>query len=72
VIEDDGSKEKESEFDSITERQIKKIKPKETLPGVGLPEEIEEKAFDLKKNAEVLIRKYVNTFVFKVRFIFFY
>lgn len=65
VVEDDGSEENEKEITigwGITERHIKEIKPKETLPGVGLPEIIEEKALDLKKGKEVLIRKLVNTY----------
>lgn len=54
IIEDDGSQEEESKIYgwSVTERHIKKIKPKETLPEVGLPEIIEEKALDLKKKQE--------------------
>ncbi|MBA2653427.1 MAG: RHS repeat-associated core domain-containing protein, partial [Tatlockia sp.] len=63
VVEDDGSKEEESDIEGyITERHIKKFKPKETLPGVGLPEVIEEKALDLKKKQEVLISKLVNVY----------
>ncbi|WP_042282548.1 RHS repeat-associated core domain-containing protein [Candidatus Protochlamydia sp. R18] len=64
IIEDDGSQEEESKIYgwSVTERHIKEIKPKETLPGVGLPEIIEEKALDLKKKQEVLINKLVNVY----------
>jgi len=34
----------------------------ETLPGVGLPEVIEEKAWDLKTKQQILIKKLVNTY----------
>ncbi len=64
IIEDDGSKEEESLFYDglIKERHIKEIKPKENLPGVGLPEIIEEKAFDFIRKQEVLINKLVNVY----------
>ncbi len=64
VIEDDGSYEEESQIDSwnATERHIKEIRPKTTLPGVGLPEEIQEKAWDLKTKKEILIKKLVQTY----------
>ena len=64
IIEDDGSQEEESKIYgcSVTERHIKEIKPKESLPGVGLPEIIQEKALDLKKKQEVLINKLVNVY----------
>ena len=42
IIEDDGSEEEESKIYSVTyERHIKEIRPKEKLPGVGLPEIIQ-------------------------------
>jgi hypothetical protein len=61
TIEDDGSQDEESKIYgwNVTERHIKEIKPKETLPA-GLPEIIEERALDLKKKKEVLIKKLVN------------
>jgi len=64
IIEDDGSREAESDIYgwSVTERHITEIKPKETLPGVGLPEIIEEKALDLKTKKEILIKKLVNAY----------
>lgn len=64
TIEDDGSQEEESKIYGwgVTERHIKEIKPKETLPGVGLPEIIEDRALDLKKKQEVLIKKLVNVY----------
>lgn len=64
VIEDDGSQEEESKIYgcSVTERHIKEIEPKATLPGVGLPIVIQEKALDLKTKKEVLIKKLVNTY----------
>ena len=64
MIEDDGSQEEESKIYgwSVTERHIKEIQPKTTLPGVGLPEVIQEKALDLKTKKEILIKKLVNTY----------
>ncbi len=64
IIEDDGGNEQESKLYGwgLTERHIKEINPKDSLPGVGLPESIEEKAVDLKKGQEVLIKKTINTY----------
>lgn len=64
TVDDDGSKEEDDQIfdDSITERHITEIQPKETLPGVGLPLVIIEKALNLKRQQEVLIKKSVNTF----------
>jgi YD repeat-containing protein len=65
VIEDDGSQEEEESKIygwSITERHIKEIQPKVDLPGVGLPEIIQEKALDLKTKKEILVKKVVNTY----------
>ncbi len=62
IIEDDGSQEEESKIYgwSVTERHIKEIKPKTSLPGVGLPEIIEEKALDLQTKQVTLLKKLVN------------
>lgn len=65
IIDDDSRSEKEEEIISWgndNERHIKNIKPKNELPGVGLPEIIEEKALDLKNKQEILIRKLVNVY----------
>lgn len=64
TIEDDVSKEEDDQIfnDSITERHMTEIQPKETLPGVGLPLVIIEKALNLKRKQEVLIKKSVNTY----------
>ncbi|MBS0622015.1 MAG: DUF687 family protein [Verrucomicrobia bacterium] len=64
IIEDDGCHEEESKIYNwyVTERHIKEIKPKENLPGVGLPEIIEEKSIDLRNRREVLIKKIINTY----------
>jgi RHS repeat-associated protein len=56
-IEDD-----ETEGAEATERYIKTIQPKSTLPGVGLPQVIEEKVFDRASKEEMLVKKLVNTF----------
>lgn len=64
IIEDDGFQEEESKIYgcSVTERHIKEIQPKAVLPGVGLPEIIQEKALNLKTKKEILIKKLVNTY----------
>ena len=64
VIEDDGSQEEESKIYGwgLSERHIKEIQPKSALPGVGLPEIIQEKALNLKTKKDVLIKKLVNTY----------
>lgn len=64
IVEDDGFHEEESKIYgwSVTERHVKEIKPKETLPGVGLPEIVEVKALDLKSKQEVLISKQINVY----------
>jgi RHS repeat-associated protein len=63
-IEDDGSSENEAEIYgyNVTERHIKEIKPKMSLPGVGLPEGIEERVLDLKARREILVKRLDNTF----------
>lgn len=68
IIEDDGTREEDGAICgyccgwTITERHIKNITPKVTLPGVGLPEIIEEKAFDYNQNQEIRIKKCINTY----------
>lgn len=58
IIEDDGAEEKESDLYRVTERHIKEIKPN---PFSELPEIIEEKTVNLKKQ-ELLLKKYINTY----------
>jgi RHS repeat-associated protein len=62
TIEDDGSQEEENGLEDVKERHIKEFKPKEALPGVGLPEVIEEKGLDLNGMQEILIKKLVNSY----------
>jgi RHS repeat-associated protein len=64
ITDDDGTEQVDSRFygGAFKEQHITKIYPKETLPGVGLPEIIEEKAFDVKSNQEVLLKKLINTY----------
>lgn len=64
TIEDDGTEESEKFVYKgwCTERHVTEIKPKETLPGVGLPEMIEKRGIDLKKEQEVLIKRLSNTY----------
>lgn len=46
----------------ITERHITKIYPREVLPGLGLPEIVEEKAYDYKQKKEILVKKLQNIY----------
>lgn len=62
IIEDDGSSENEQDISSVTERHIKRIYPKMTCPGVGLPEILETKIFDPLTTQELLAGKTINTF----------
>lgn len=64
ISEDDGSNDdiKYTYSCGATEKHITEIRPKETLPGVGLPEVIEEKAIDLKTKNEILVKKLVNAY----------
>lgn len=64
TIEDDGSQEEENKIYGwgVTERHITEIQPKSTLPGVGLPEIIQEKAVDLSHRKEVLLKKKVCSY----------
>ncbi|MBS0623449.1 MAG: DUF687 family protein [Verrucomicrobia bacterium] len=62
IIEDDNSGDDIKYTYDATERHITEIHPQETLPGVGFPEVIEEKAVDLKTEKEILVRKLVNTY----------
>lgn len=62
IVEDNGSTKNNTYDWSIDERHIKEFRPKENLPGVGLPEIIEEKVFDIGKKKEILVKKLINTF----------
>jgi RHS repeat-associated protein len=62
TIEDDSSDDDIKYSYGATEKHIIEVKPKEVLPGVGLPEVIEEKAVDLKTKNEILVKKIVNTY----------
>ena len=62
IIEDDSSDDDIKYSYGATEKHITEIHPKETLPGTGLPEVIEEKAVDLKTKNEILVKKLVNTY----------
>jgi len=62
TIEDDSSEEKPDTLWGVQERHITYLYPKLELPGVGLPETIEKKAFDLKTKQEILIKKLVNAY----------
>jgi RHS repeat-associated protein len=61
-IVDDGSSKSVTELHGVTERHIKRIKPRLTTPHFGEPEVIEELYLDLQTNSEKLLRKTVNTF----------
>lgn len=64
IINDDGSNEEEKEIYGwgTRERTIKNVKPKMSLPGIGLPEVIEEKVLDFVSRNEILIKKFVNVY----------
>ncbi len=62
TIEDDGGDIKENKIWGLTERQIIEIVPKDTLPNVGLPEIIEKKALENRKNNEIILKKFINKF----------
>lgn len=62
IIEDDGSKENETDISEINERHITKISPKLVLPGVGLPEIHEKMAYDRNTNKILLEHKHINIF----------
>ncbi len=62
TIEDDSSDDDIKYSYGTTEKHIIEVKPKEVLPGVGLPEVIEEKAVDLKTKNEILVKKLLNTY----------
>ena len=62
VIEDDGSNAQIEQTSDIIERHITLISPKENLPNVGAPEQIDEKYLDIKKGKEVLLKRTINQF----------
>lgn len=62
VVEDDGSKELADKLLDVTERHITAIQPRETYPGVGLPEVIEVKALNVRTKSPVLISKQVYSY----------
>lgn len=62
-ITEDNDNSKDSRYAYIaTDKYITEIHPKETLPGVGLAESIEEKAFDFESNKEILVKKLINIY----------
>lgn len=62
VVKDDGCTINQFNNSGVQERQILNIYPKPVLPGLGLPEVIEQKVFDFIKNEELLEKKQVNNF----------
>ncbi len=62
TIEDDGYADEENVLDGVTERHIVTIQPKKYLPGVGLPEAIDESGLNLSNNQEILFRRRLNIF----------
>jgi RHS repeat-associated protein len=62
IIEDDGCEEDFEELQNVTAGHITVIHSKETAPGVGLPERVEENAYDLKTNKHILIRKFIHSY----------
>lgn len=62
VVEDDGLEEDADDLWGVKERHVTYIQPKTTIPGIGLPESIEEKATDIKTKQEILVKRLVNTY----------
>ncbi|MCH9628216.1 MAG: hypothetical protein S4CHLAM2_18720 [Chlamydiales bacterium] len=64
IFEDNNSHEDPEKIDGYggNERHIKEIHPKRNLPGVGLPEIIEESALDISTKKQISIKKLVNTY----------
>lgn len=62
VIVDDGREGDPNNFDSVTERRISSISPKQEMPNVGSPEVIEQKCSSSDGKSEFLTRKIVNHF----------
>ena len=64
IINDDGHRYTVDELlaHDVTERHITEFHPREILPGVGLPEIIEEKVFDFKTKKEIFVKKLLNTY----------
>ncbi len=58
-IVDDGNKEKAENISHVTERHVTRIKNRQRAP-IGLPKEVEEYAYDLSQNKEILTRAVHN------------
>ena len=56
-ITDDGISDNPEDLSGITTRKHERIRPKKESPAQNLPEYIEEYAFDLETNQEILLQK---------------
>jgi len=62
IIEDDGYSEDQNVLGRVQDRHITSIHPKSCIPGVGLPEIIEEKVFDFSTKQEKVFKRCCNTY----------
>jgi YD repeat-containing protein len=63
IVEDNGSEETlDHRYAYPKERHITEFHPKQQLPGVGLPEIIEESALDVSTKKQIPIKKLINTY----------
>lgn len=63
IVKDDGNTTKiRSYFTFIGEQYITEFSPKQLLPGVGLPETIEESALNTSSGQRIQIKKLVNVY----------
>jgi RHS repeat-associated protein len=60
-IWDDGSEFESADLSKVSERHIRIIKPSKKAP-IGLPEEIQEKYYDLNTHQEILLKRIGNVF----------
>ncbi len=63
IVEDDGDEETINYYNVIIKEQyITEFHPKLQLPGVGLPETIEEKTLNVRTKKQIPIKKLINTY----------
>ncbi len=61
TIQDDGSSLDEDDLEGVTYRRITEVRPKQSLPCYGLPEEVLEKTIDAT-GQEILLKKVIYTY----------
>jgi RHS repeat-associated protein len=62
ITTDNGSSSNEKSLSGVSERHITCIFPKQALPHIGAPEQIEEKCLDPKTATEILLARTKNQF----------